>query len=55
MASIESRIAERVQKLAELFSDESDENLQQAHKLSLQLQFLYRLREEAESREESLL
>jgi molecular chaperone HscB len=55
MASIESRIAERVQKLAELFSDENDENLQQAHKLSLQLQFLYRLREEAESREESLL
>jgi molecular chaperone HscB len=55
MASIESRIAERVQKLADLFSDESDENLQQAHKLSLQLQFLYRLREEAESREESLL
>jgi molecular chaperone HscB len=55
MASIESRIAERVQKLAGLFSDENDENLQQAHGLSLQLQFLYRLREEAESREESLL
>jgi molecular chaperone HscB len=55
MASIESRIGERVHKLAELFSDANDENLQQAHKLSLQLQFLYRLREEAESREESLL
>lgn len=55
MASIESRIAERVQKLAGLFSDVNDENLQQAHGLSLQLQFLYRLREEAESREERLL
>ena len=54
-ASIESRISERVQKLKNLFSDVNDENLQQAHNLSLQLQFLYRLREEAESREESLL
>ncbi|NNG14768.1 MAG: Fe-S protein assembly co-chaperone HscB, partial [Gammaproteobacteria bacterium] len=55
IASIESRIGERVQKLTGLFADASEENLQQAHKLSLQLQFLYRLREEAESREESLL
>jgi len=53
-ASIESRISERVQKLTDLFTDVNDENLQQAHSLSLQLQFLYRLREEAESREESL-
>ena len=30
-------------------------NLQEAHGLCLQLQFLYRLREEAESREEALL
>lgn len=54
IASIESRISERVQKLAGLFADINDEHLQQAHGLSLQLQFLYRLREEAESREESL-
>lgn len=54
-ASIESRISERVQKMTDLFADVNDENLQQAHSLSLQLQFLYRLREEAESREESLL
>ncbi len=53
-ASIESRIKERIEKLKTLFSEVSDENLQQAHALSLQLQFLYRLREEAESREESL-
>ncbi|MDT8404057.1 co-chaperone HscB [Sulfuriflexus sp.] len=54
-ASIESRISERVQKMTDLFANVNDENLQQAHSLSLQLQFLYRLREEAESREESLL
>lgn len=54
IASIESRISDRVQKLSGLFSDINEETLQQAHVLSLQLQFLYRLREEAESREESL-
>ena len=52
--NIESRISERITKIKNLFSDVSDENLQQVHSLSLQLQFLYRLREEAESREESL-
>ena len=55
VSSIELRITERVQKIRNLFSDVTDENLQQVHGLSLQLQFLYRLREEAESREESLL
>lgn len=54
IAGIESRIAERVEKLSNLFAAVNDESLQQAHKLSLQLQFLYRLREEAESREETL-
>lgn len=53
--SIASRINQRIEKLKNLFLDVTDENLQQAHNLSLQLQFLYRLREEAESREESLL
>ena len=34
-ASIESRISERVQKLTDLFTDVNDQNLHQAHSLSL--------------------
>lgn len=55
ISDVDNRIHERVDKLAKLFADINGESLEQARGLSLQLQFLYRLREEAESREEAFI
>jgi len=52
---IETRVKDSIALLQEYFRDNTDDGLQQAAALSLQLQFLYRLREEAEDREEALL
>jgi len=54
-AEVESMIKDLMSQLSSCFSDNSEEALNTAHGLSLQLQFLYRLREEAEEREEALL
>jgi len=54
-ADIETQIKELIQMLQGHFSSNTDESLSQAAGLSLQLQFLYRLRDEAEDREEALL
>lgn len=54
-SDIEAQIKELIVKLQSYFSDNTDDSLSQAAALSLQLQFLYRLREEAEDREEALL
>ena len=55
MADIESQISDIDQSLRTCFSTATEESLSQAAGLSLQLQFLSRLREEAEDREEALL
>jgi len=55
VADIESRVKDLVSQLQSLFKQSTDDSLKQAEALSLQLQFLYRLREEAEDREEALL
>lgn len=54
-ADVEARIKDSIFKLQEHFKSNTEDSLQQAEALSLQLQFLYRLREEAEDREEALL
>jgi len=54
-ADIEAQIKNLIQMLQSHFSNNTDESLSQAAGLSLQLQFLYRLRDEAEDREEALL
>jgi len=54
-ADINMRIKESVAALEQHFKENTEDSLQQAAGLSLQLQFLYRLREEAEEREEALL
>jgi len=52
---IETRIKDSISQLQEHFKESAADSLKQAEALSLQLQFLYRLREEAEDREEALL
>jgi len=52
---IEARINDSISQLQEYFKESTADSLKQAESLSLQLQFLYRLREEAEDREEALL
>ena len=54
-ADVGSRIKALISQLQTHFSDNTEDSLKQAEALSLQLQFLYRLREEAEDREEALL
>ena len=54
-ADVETRIKDLISQLQGHFNDNTKESLLQAESLSLQLQFLYRLREEAEDREEALL
>lgn len=54
-ADIEVRIKDLIMQLQACFSENSEDGLKQAEASSLRLQFLYRLREEAEDREEALL
>lgn len=54
-AGIESQIRDLISQCQICFSDNTQDSLKQAEALTLQLQFLYRLREEAEDREEALL
>ena len=54
-AEVESMINDLISQLSSCFGDSSEDALNRAHGLSLQLQFLYRLREEVEEREEALL
>lgn len=54
-ADIEMRIKDLITQLQSHFKDNNEDSLKQAEAASLRLQFLYRLREEAEDREEALL
>ena len=54
-AGIEAQIRDLISQCQSCFSDNTPDSLKQAEVLTLQLQFLYRLREEAEDREEALL
>ncbi len=54
-ADIESQIRNLISQCQTCFSDNTEDSLKKAEGLTLQLQFLYRLREEAEDREEALL
>jgi len=52
---VETRISDLISKCQVCFSEMTEENISKVEGLTLQLQFLYRLREEAEDREEALL
>ncbi|MCK4744213.1 MAG: co-chaperone HscB [Sulfuriflexus sp.] len=52
---VEARIKVLISQLQAQFAESSEDSLKQAEAASLRLQFLYRLREEAEDREEALL
>ncbi len=54
-AGIENQIHDLISQCQTCFSDNTTDSLKKAEGLTLQLQFLYRLREEAEDREEALL
>lgn len=54
MRDIETRMQGMTQQLSSLFQDESSENFQKASEIVLKLQFIYKLREEAEQMEEEL-
>jgi len=54
-AEVGSMIRDLISQLSTCFDDNSESALNKAHGLSLQLQFLYRLREEVEEHEEALL
>ena len=54
-ADIEKQISDLISQCQTCFSDNSQDSLKEVEGLTLQLQFLYRLREEAEDREEALL
>jgi len=54
-ADVVKRINDLISQLQACFSDNTAASMEQANGLTLQLQFLYRLREEAEDREEALL
>ena len=55
LEDVGKRINKIISQLQTNFEDNSETSLREAGGLSLQLQFLYRLREEAEDREEALL
>jgi len=52
---IKNQIHDLISQCQACFSDNTTDSLKKAEGLTLQLQFLYRLREEAEDREEALL
>jgi len=54
-ADIEAQICDLISQCQVCFSENTKDSLKKAEALTLQLQFLYRLREEADDREEALL